>query len=492
MSRKPQEIIEALGLTSEVSIEELSTRHRAYDSVHLGLQNLEIGEFLDFLKEESTLKPPRTGHIGNWEEIAAGRSGALDFNQPICNEGYGYPLIDCFTQTEAEEAGEKTGDWVYLPGSIIENGKREVLSLFTWDGATFTQRSREQALFIPFVQTRVDGKFVSLSQLHNDRMKKIPGFQFVLEPSVVMKNIDLVRSILTNLLEDASKRPNQKRAFQDLISHAVKLDGTMNRCMVRQDDQGYWLDQCLYSDVESLAEQVLSPFKAVTNSDAFFAEIKKLPPLIPVMSDLLIGLFTAIFTTHYPESKEDRSSLTQPFNVHLQWGGRDMAGFPPLRNGYFTERSTTRSLRSICTAIIDKFPEINPVCFLLLPAPIFMLCPSSEHPKDAELLSSLFKEIEEATAKTEEPQGKAFLKHVDYLARKWFSQNKTEVSPYFLNRFYPRKGLFELSEAPAQGHAVQPEGFRAITFQQACIVVGAWIKEMALSSQSRKSIISIK
>lgn len=108
-------LLHELGLSP--AAEALTERGGVFAPVHLGTRDVRVGTLLDAVHAEPGLLPPRSGHLGNWEDIALGRSGPMDFNTAVCGGGHGFPLIYGFTQTEAEETG---GDDVYLPGSLVE------------------------------------------------------------------------------------------------------------------------------------------------------------------------------------------------------------------------------------------------------------------------------------------------------------------------------------------------------------------------------------
>lgn len=485
--RTPVQLLEALDLTSTVAVEELASRRRAFEGVHMGMADLPIGTLLDLLRDESWLKPPRTGHLGNWQEIAAGRAGPMDFNHAICTQGYGYPLIYSFTQTEAEGSAE--GDWVYLPGSRVERGVREVLPLFTWDGTAYVRRSRHRPLFCPFVQTGVDGALVPLTELHWRRMQEIPRLRFVLEAAVVVERAAEVRPMLALLLEEAARSANPRRAFQELIGYAVAPDGTVVRCELRREGRGYRLGDCDYPTTDALVEAALVPFRAVTTPRELFAEMGGLPPLLPVLSNLLVGIFSAIFGTHYPDPGEARDRGTRPFNPHLHWGARDMAGYPPRRRGYFATRASARSHRGICTSLVAAFPDVAPLCIVLLPAAVFMLCPTSAHPRDAELLADLFGRV--AGGGGPAPRGSHEMQaRVEDATRAWLARYADELSPYFLNRFRGRGGVLHPGHLPSATEPEEPEGFRALTLRQACMTVGALVEIVSSGAQTWSSLTS--
>lgn len=478
MMRTPLQLIEALGLAPALRLEELAGRRRAFESLHAGLHPLPIGDLLDLLRDEPLLKPPRTGHLGNWEEIALGRAGAMDFNQAICARGLGYPLIYCFTQTEA--AGP-SGDWVYLPGSLVDQGRRTELPLFSWDGRAFAPRPRDQALLCPLVQAQVEGQLVPLVELHWRRMQATPRFRFVLEAAVMVEHAAEVRELLPLLLEQASRSDNPRSLFQDLISHAVAQDGTVARCDMRREGQGYWLDDCFYPSAEDLVEHVLLLFQAVTEPRPFLARLGGLPRLLPVMSNNVARIFSILFQTHYPDAAALPAEQSRPFILHPHWGARDMAGYPPRQKGYFTARSRTRSFRIICETLMAHRPQISPICVLLLPAAVFMLCPTSAHPRDAQLLADLFRRVRAAPVRPAAEEQQA---EVERVTADWLAQHAAALSPYFLNRFYPRRGILHTAELPAASEPLEPDGFRELTLQQACMLVGALV-EMAQAEVPR-------
>jgi len=455
--------IEILGIADAVDLAGLSTRRTAFDYVHFGRLDLPIGEFLNFLDANPGLRPPRTGHLGNWEEIAAGRSGATDFNKAIYSGRYGHPLIYCFAQTESEVGGIRSGDWVYRPGSIANQDQRADLPIYSWDGARFARRTREQSWFCPFVQTETDGGRLSLVDFHRHRMQAIPNFDFELEAAVVIAYSEVVRSIVTALLKEAGVSNNSKRAFDNLISHSVTKEGTVTHCEVCHEGNGYRLGDFYYPSLDALVEASIIPFKAVTEPTWFFSRIESLPARIPILSHLLMGVLGAMLLTHYAPLDRHRLSLAQPFVLHFHWGARDMAGYPPLRKGYFVQRSKLQGMSWICSSILKSLPDMSPICVALLPAAVFMLHPASVHPRDVEVLEELFESVLPLT--TQEAVGHA--------AAEWHHRRSNELSGYFRARFQTPSGIQYPSGTFSESEPIEPPKFRQLTFRQACMTVGA-------------------
>ncbi|MGW5293043.1 DUF6025 family protein [Streptomyces bacillaris] len=450
-------ILDALGLRTAAEADALASGTKTFVPVHVGTHDLPVGTLLDALAKDPSLLPPRTGHLGNWEDIAAGRAGPMDFNTVVCGDGHGYPLIYGFTRTEADTAG---GDEAYQPGCLIDQGKRHVLPLHTWDGSRFVRRDRTAPLFCPLVQAEVDGQLVPLVDLHKQRMAALPGYRFRYWATALTDRADLVTDMLTLLLEQAAAQ-GRNQAFAELISQAVRLDGEVARCRVRPEGAGYLLEDQHYPSARSLAEAVMVTVQALVDPAAFFARLPELPPLLPVMSLQLTNVLFALLDTHHPDVPPGPPE--QPFITHLHWGARAMAGCPPRRNGYLTRRSTVRSLRAITDPLVEHFDAARPVAFVLLPAQTFMLCPPSTSPRDIDLLGDLFARLR--AADPEAAHGTTL---------RWLEGNAESLSPYLRGRFAGGSGVPTDGTVREPAVPVAPDGFRALTFRQACAAVAAF------------------
>lgn len=450
-----ERLLAGLGLLDAVDTAALTDRSLGYAPVHLGTRDVPIGTLLDLVHRDPGLLPPRTGHLGNWEDIALGRSGPMDFNTAVCGQGHGYPLIYGFTRTETED-GE--GDGVYLPGSLVEGGRRRVLPLSSWDGRGFARRDRSRPLFCPLVRTELDGEQLPLVQVHWQRMRAIAGYRFELEAAALVARADAVVEMVRVLLARADAAPNRRKAYGELISHAVGLDGVVDRTELHRDRDGYLLEGHRFASARELAEAVLLPFRALTDPREFFDRIGALPPVLPVMSHLLTSVLTGLFETHRPDGPGG-----DPFVTHLHWGARAMAGAPPRRTGYFTQKATVRSMRAIAGTLLAELPEARALCVVLLPAPVFMLCPPDSEPGDAELLGLLGKTVRQA--RPEEAYQAAL---------GWLADHQDGFSDYLRDRFRPQSGVPHDGRPRPPAVPVEPPGFRDLTFRQASAMVAAF------------------
>ncbi|MFD3873052.1 DUF6025 family protein [Streptomyces sp. NPDC058623] len=450
-------LLDRLGLRGALDTDALTAGTKTFVPVHVGTRDVPIGTVLDVLDQEPGLLPPRTGHLGNWQDIVAGRSGPMDFNTAVCGGGYGYPMVYGFTRTEADTPG---GDEAYQPGSVIDRGRRQVLPLFTWDGTAFVRRDRSEPLFCPLVQTEVDGQLVPLAELQWRRMLAVPGYRFVQWAAVITDNGPLVTDMLTLLIEQARTR-ERNQALVELIGHAVRLDGRVDRSDLRADGDGFVLDGFRYPSARALAEATMLTVRALVRPREFFDRMPDLPPVLPVMSLQLTNVLFGLLDTHHPDTGV--GTPEHPFITHLHWGARAMAGCPPRRSGYLTRRSMVRSLRAITDPLVRHFDVVNPTAFVLLPAQVFMLCPPSTAGADAERLAGLFRAVSGAAPEDA---------HATTLT--WLDEHRDDLSAYLRSRFRSWAGVPADGDVREPSVPVEPEGFRSLTFRQACAAVAAF------------------
>jgi len=455
-------MITSLGLSDESAPRQLATGERSFAAVHLGTTGTSIGTVLDLIDADPTLRPPRTGHLGNWTDIAHARGGPMDFNAAICASGYGYPLVYGFTRTEAVEPG---GDDVYLPGSLVDAGTRRPLPLYTWDGSSFALRDRSQPLLCPLVHADVDGTLMPLVGVHWQRIKRVPGFAFEQWASVLADNADLVTDVLCLLLERAEAQ-RRSQAFDEIISHSVRLDGTVERCDLRPDGKSFILDGHRFASALEVAQAAMLLVTALDDASTFFGGIAGLPPVLPVIALQLTNVLFGMLQTH--RTPGERDTPEDPFTTHLHWGARAMAGCPPRRSGYLTRRSTIRSLRALADPLVEYFPQLRRLCFVLMPAQAFMLCPPSSEPDDVALLAELFGRLRDRPDDD-----------TQRLTADWLGERGSALSAYVRDRFRPGVGLPVDGLARPAASSVEPQGFRDLSFRQASAVVATFEEVLA-------------
>lgn len=480
---RPAELLRELGLcrqdgrpprVTERRLDELARRERVFEWVHMGTSGLPAGELARILRDTPRLCPPRTGHLGNWEDIVLGRAGTLDYNQVVCCRWkLGYPLIYDLNQTE--DAQLRQGDWVYLPGSRVQRGVRTELPLFTWDGLRLTERSREQPLFVPYVLTPVEGSLVPLSRVHRESLGRLPGLPFRTYSDLLVGREPLVRQILLELVEEARRRPDPELALELVFDRVVSLDGTVRREPISLAGGGFRAGRAFYEDAAALVDAALIPVRAAAEPEGFVAGTAGLPWDAPLLSGLLSEVFIPLLDAHYSAGEVDRETMKRPCNPHLHWGAISMAGYPPRRHGYFEDH--VRSLRKIYQVLLRNMSGLDPVYFVLLPTTPLMLLPASAHPTDAEVLEVLIhrvlRETEGLLASHRLPA------EIDRIVAGWLAGEGRHLSPYFRNRFSSRGSVYNEVDLPEESGPLEPEGFRALALRQACMIIGSLKEALA-------------
>lgn len=458
-------------LISTEQLNVMKSKKVAFDWINLGETNLKIGKLLDFILQNEYLLPPRTGHLGNWERIIKGQASMMDFNNIITKKKYGSPLIYPFTLTENEDL--TGGDNVYLPGSVFINDKRIKLDIYTWNRLTkdFTKRERVHSYFTPFVQTKINGELVPLVDVHFKKLKDEYSIDFELESSLIFHNESKVRKIIHFLLQYVESNTSNN-ILPYLFSHEVYLDGTMTRTKVQYDGENYILGDIIYKNSEELINACMMPFYAVENSVNFFAEIENHPNCFPLISNTLMGIISAQLNSHIASVNRNKFS-NKDINFHFHWGARDMGGYPPLKKGYFSSKSHRKGYKRVLEILVNSEKGISPTYFVIIPAVIFSLCPSSHYPKDIVMLKDLFKEI--LSINTLEPlSDEEMMKCINNKVDSWLVRNQKEISAYFLNKFNFKSGILHDNYITSDSSTIEePDNFRELTFKQACMIVGS-------------------
>ena len=402
------EIIENLELMGRISadieklnpqiLKEFEGRTRGFEWIHMGETDITVGKLLEFLRNTPGLRVPRGGHIGSWNNIGNGRAGLVDYNKTICVDfKIGFSLLYSFNMTEDDKL--EKGDKIYLPGSIVDGHERELLPLFTWDGSNFVERSRGDSYFTPFVMTKIYGKLVPLQKFHRENMKNFSEFNFHTEADIIKERLVLEREMLVFLVQKALKSENVTRSLKELFPYCVELNGKIAKQDILFEHGKFCVGKVSFSSIEEFVEASLLSVIAATNPDAFFSKIDAYPFLIPVRSLTLSNLLCGLYNTHYSTRDVNREELTKPVNPHFHWGALGMAGYPPYKRGYFSSQEKIRASKAICLQLIEKFPQFDPLLFLLLPVAPFTLCPVKEFDTDIPFIEELLVGVENASKK---------------------------------------------------------------------------------------------
>jgi len=342
--------------TDRTALDRLRRGEQGFHLVHLGLRDVSLGQLEDCIHGDPALLPPRTAHLGNWSNIALGRSGLQDYNKTICvDRALGYPLVFDFNQTETVDLN--AGDFVYLPGSLVDGDRRQLLPVLTWDGRHFAARDRNKPYFCPFVHTSLEGERVPLPEAHWRRMRRLAGFEFRGNSSYYVDQERLVRPLVTALVQHACNQRDPERGLAEVIDRTVRLDATVQRISPRIQGRGLHLGDQRYGSTAALVDAVMLPYLAAARPREFWGSPRDLPREMPLLSNSVTTAFFPLLATHRPNGSEGE----WPFVTHLHWGGPAMAGFPPKRRGYLAKRKMIRRLERMLLRMLDAGAVAVPV-----------------------------------------------------------------------------------------------------------------------------------
>ncbi|MBG9590195.1 DUF6025 family protein [Cytobacillus firmus] len=464
------------GVFKEHSLTDLIERKEGFDWIHMGVTDIKIGDLQKVLKEYKQLVPPRTGHMGNWEDIANGRAGMIDYNKSVITDlKLGYPLI--YSNNQTEDSSMLQGDWIYLPGSKVQYGKKEELELFSFDGTEFIKRDRNSSYFTPFMLTKIENTMTPLTSYHWENMKHLVEFKFRMFDSLVVERWDLVSSILQTLVQYSLSE--QLFGIGDIFAHQVTLSGEVNRSDINYlGNNKFKVGNTLFESANELISASMLPLLAVSNPNNFFNNIATYPKNVPVISKSVTTMLFAILNTHIPTNTDNEANkLNYPFSPHFHWGALSLGGYPPYKKGTFSNKDNIRLLKEMKKVIIENYPEINPSFFVILPAAPLTIFPTSAQPGDHEYLRNLVSRVQQNTVGLENKPN-LMLKAVEATVTDWLNENKGFLSEYFLNKFTNRRSVLNSIDLPEYSEIVEYEEFSNLTFKQGCMIVGSLLEKL--------------
>lgn len=447
-------------------INEFKSKTLQFDWLHAGTSSLTINELSGIISHLPTL-PTRTGHLGNWQEIAEGRGSALEHNGIVCGaKKLAYPLIIDLNQIENESMD--SGDIVYLPGSIINKGKRNKLSIRTWNGESFEKRDRTLSYFSPFTLAEIDGQLTPITVIHRKNILTYPHAKFVSSLFIQHKAFitDILRAILTSVVFK-----NSKLQLHDIIDRTVSLDGSLIRTEIKAFNGGFQVGGIFYANVDQLIEAIFLPLQAAHDPTIFFDNIKNIPDKMPFLSLSMLSTLPCLLNAHHINSVFPSYYENEPFLPYFEWGAFDSAGYPPRSKGYFREKVTF--IREFYRIIIQTFPNITPAFFILLPSTIFNLLPCDAYHNDIEIVNELIETILHHTETIKSSAVDILLNKVEFLTYEWFFKYKDALSPYYIKKFGKQRCIYQPTDFPERSNPVDLASFNKLSLQKSCMLMGA-------------------
>lgn len=441
----------------------------SFEPHNLSESNMLIKDLYKMIEDDNLVIPPRSGHIGNWNDIMDGLVRERNDNTIICGQRkLGFPLIYDLTQTENESLD--AGDLTYFPGSVIEQGQRTLLPLYTWNGTEFVETNREEALFVPFTFTLVNGKLKSLNQFHYERYQRYTDKHFTMYSQSICENIDKVRATLEVLFNSILNMEEPEHEFKFIVNRAVRLDGVIVRDGIHISDDKLIVGDSVYDSKEELIEAILFAYRAA-NAEVFREEVKSLPDFIPLLSNHMTIILEFMFCRKFQMYEFKTLGADNTGILHFEWGGIEMAGYAPKELGYFHRQ--IKYIRRIYNVIYENLDNIPQVHYILLPSSMFLIWPNDEYPEDINSVNNLIKMVRQEIAVEETKDAKKLYTKICETVELW-AKGDNQVSELFKKRFSDKKPpIYSANSHARKNEFLEPEEFEELTVQQATMIVSA-------------------
>jgi hypothetical protein len=420
------------------------------------------------LAADGHLLPPRTGHIGNWTEIGAGRSGPMDFNAAICRRRqFGYPLLNDLTTTETLDGG--LGDSVYLPGSMVDRGKRRLLPLYSWTGDDWEIQDRSESYYVPVVQVGTPMGLIPLTRFHRDRDQRECGIELSYYSDLIRIHEDDIVKLLVKTIESELDDGSKEELLRAVLHNCMSSDGRIRKLELQlSPHSGIHVNGCHYRSVEAVIRATLTTVLVASECQSFENLVAGFRPFTPLFSGPLHTVLYALLDTHHPAGRRPLEHGNKTV-VHVHWAATQMAGYPPLVKGYFA--SNIRHYRRLSTRLAAHMNSTRTVIYIVAPASVFTLCPSSMFPDDTLRLATLFLEIAGRCSDTSLTSTE-MQPVVSGIAKSWWSRNSKSISNYYKSNFGARRTVAIDSVPSEGGQPVILEEFLELTFMQLSALVG--------------------
>ncbi|MCB0747409.1 MAG: hypothetical protein KDC90_08085 [Ignavibacteriae bacterium] len=358
-------------LEADKDIQNLISGNRSFVARNLANYNIDISKWIVFLKENNILFP-RTGHLGCWRDIRNFQSGSLDYNSILCfSEKIAYPLIFDLGLSENEDL--TSGDTIYLPGSILKNGKRYIRDL-RLNPELKSIYSREKSYFLPYLVENKDGVINNLSitlkrEIDTDLKEYVHYFQ----SNEIFKNRKKIKEIFECIIEEFCKTEN-KKILCNFVDRYIDDSGQIQRDSIHYRGNEFIVGKRIFSKDQFL-ESLWYPILSSNNIE--FGNKLEFVPLISnhTMQILLSFLFKNICRFGSNE-----------VHVHVQWGAIGMSGIGPYQKSYFSHN--TKRLRQLYDILV-KNNIVGPTLFIVIPSIPFLLLPMKNSHADVNIIQDI-------------------------------------------------------------------------------------------------------
>lgn len=430
---------------------------------HLGTSSRTVEEVLTAVGQ---LAPPavRSGHLGNWQEIWAGRVGLVDYNRYICRDlQLGVPLLHAHTFTETADLVE--GDTIYLPAGKVEGGRYRRSPILVKVGTAFREVAPDESVCCAFAYVKTDDGVRPLLAARSHEFAGIAGATTI--PTLLTAHPDLLERALLALVNEALA-DGSALALDHVLGSSVDLQGRRGGAPRRVGNE-FVVEETTYRTAGHLVAAAIEGLRcgSLDHLD-MHAQSRPAGHHLPLLgATAILGL-----VAHW-----DR--LAMGGGTHAHWGAISMSGYPPMAGGYFGRRANRRTLRAIAE-VLEQLPEFtSAVRFALLPAPLLSLLAPVDFDNDVAAVEELAHTVRATTnPPTADPTDA--LAAITGVVRSWVGTHEPLLSDYYRNRFGRKRSVYNGSDMlPVDGRPAALGSIGELTMQQASMVVGALVEALA-------------
>lgn len=454
---------------------------------NLGQRHIPIGQLEKVLRSlYPSVQPLRTGHNGGGLELMAqGIGEGVAFNLPIFESGLGRPLIVDMTKTPnrhlvGEQHNKTEGDFLYFPGSILDNDIFIHLELFTFNGKKFMPFDRSDSLFSPFLFVKNGGEMMPLQQVHRKRNNNLGLAQEMNYMSDYLiaawnKVSNVTRIIVENIIAT-----NDPSLLSLLIDKSITIDGKVHTPILNIEDGKINFNGKLITQEDLLTQlltltEVIAGHKSLDDLQKMFGN-----EYLYFNSDFFIFL-VAILNADMPNGNGSKSF----FDPHFHWGGMQMAGAPPYIKGYVDD-GIKKNMQTLMNLVKDQeIPEVGKIkssYLLLMPAPIYLLYPDESDSLQTEAINNLVQQVIERCGNLRTKSTQKHQDMVEVVVQDWLGDHSYNLSKAFVSRFNNTtestgpnylKSLAGLKKTfPSSRKQIKPEAFDLLTTKEAILIAG--------------------
>ncbi len=436
-------------------LEDMDKKNASFDWINLATSSLLIGDTIEDIKK-SQMHIPRTGHIGNWEDIFYSQAGSLDYNYLVCNHfEVGYPYIFDFNQTETKDLS--SGDTIYLPASKVKKGKQKPLETYIYDKESFHKTDPSLSYFTPYVFIKEGNDFKPLVQTHKENMEELYN-NITYQSELILKKFNIVEKALEIIINKVLETPNNQKLLETIIDRIVISNGLTYRIKPKVIGGQIIFDDLIFENAKEVIDSIKDTIKTIyePNINNITQKRKRI-----LLSNHMVQVINMLLLSQFSYQGENGD-----ISVHIQWGAIGMSGIPPFKKAYFTDNR--KRVRSIFDALLSSGDNsFKKSLFIIIPSIVLILLHRDTSYNDVNILNSILKILDENIKDYKNFDTNIIKEELVNAISKEFNQ----FSPYMKEKIINlRSPLYSIEHD--NGRYLSTGGILDLSFRKAIITLG--------------------